>query len=58
MAIGSTQRKKSPLGVFAMLVALVLAAFFGAAAGLVWQGADWFSDEPEDEVITTQTAES
>ena len=57
MAIGSPPRKKSPLGVFVMVVALVLAAFFGAAAGLVWQNSDWFSDEPEDEVVTKEAAE-
>lgn len=35
-----------------MLVALVLAAFIGAAAGLIWQSAGWFDDEPEHEIVT------
>lgn len=35
-----------------MLVALVLAAFIGAAAGLIWQSAGWSDDEPEHEIVT------
>ncbi|AKQ41416.2 hypothetical protein CP97_04275 [Aurantiacibacter atlanticus] len=52
MALGNPQGKKAPLGVFVMLIALVVAAFLGAAAGLIWQGSDWFSEEPEEEVLT------
>ena len=52
MALGTPSRRKSPLGVFAMLVALVVSAFLGAAAGLVWQSQDWFDDEAEEEVVT------
>lgn len=54
MALGKPNRTKAPLGVLAMLVALVLAAFLGAAAGLVWQSSDWFDEEPEEEVLTKQ----
>ncbi len=54
MAIGSPKRKKAPLGVFVMIIALVLAAFFGAAAGLIWQSSDWLSEAPEEEVLTKQ----
>ncbi|QZH76041.1 MAG: hypothetical protein JY451_05630 [Erythrobacter sp.] len=52
MALGKPARVRPPLNVLAMLTALVLAAFLGAAAGLVWQSADWFSEEPEEEVLT------
>jgi cytoskeletal protein RodZ len=52
MALQKPPRSKAPLGVLAMLTALVLAAFLGAAAGLVWQSADWFDQEPEEEVLT------
>lgn len=58
MAIGNPKRAKAPLGVIIMAIALVLAAFLGAAAGLIWQSADWFSEEPEDEVLTKQRAPS
>lgn len=54
MALGKPTRSKPPLNVLAMLAALVLAAFLGAAAGLVWQSADWFSEDPEDEVLTDE----
>ena len=52
MAFGGPKRKKTPLGVFVMLLALVLSAVAGAAAGLVWQSSDWFGEEPEDEIVT------
>ncbi|GEM_PF-1400400 len=58
MALGNPQPKKAPLGVLVMITALVLAAFLGAAAGLVWQSSDWFSDDPEEEVLTNQDAPS
>lgn len=56
MALGNPHRTKAPLGVPLMVIALVLAAFLGAAAGLVWQGSDWFSDAPEEEVLTNEKA--
>lgn len=56
MALGKPNRARPPLNVLVMLVALVFAAFLGAAAGLVWQSADWFSEEPEDEVLTDEVA--
>ena len=52
MAFGNSGKRKAPLGVFLMLAALVLAAFIGAAAGLIWQSAGWFADEPENEIVT------
>lgn len=55
MALGTPQKRKSPLGVWAMLFALVISAFLGAAAGLVWQGVDWFDEEPEEEVLVQDT---
>ena len=42
---GSNPRKPR-LGVRAMLLALVLAAFLGGAAGLVWHGSGLDQDEP------------
>ncbi|WP_340587390.1 hypothetical protein [Erythrobacter alti] len=54
MALGNPQRKKSPLGVLIMLTSLVIAAFLGAAAGLVWQSSDWFSEKPEEQTLTSQ----
>lgn len=58
MALGRSGRPKQPLHVMAMLLALVVAAFVGAAAGLVWQGQDWFDDEMEEEVVTANKAPS
>ena len=37
MALGSSGRRNEPLYVIPMALALVLAAFLGAALGLVWQ---------------------
>ena len=56
MAIGNPNPKRPPMGVFVMAMALVIAAFLGAAAGLVWQSADWFSEDPEEEVVTREQA--
>jgi hypothetical protein len=36
MALGPSGRRKEPLNVIGMALALVLAAFLGAALGLVW----------------------
>ena len=58
MALGSPPRKKAPLRVFAMVIALVIAAFVGAAAGLVWQSQDWFQTDAEEEVVTKNKAPS
>ena len=40
-----------------MLAALVVSAFIGAAAGLVWQSTGWFAEEPEHEVVTAEAPE-
>ncbi len=56
MAIGNPKRPKARLGVFIMAIALVLAAFIGAVAGLIWQSSDWFSDDPEEQVLTNESA--
>ena len=39
MSLGPSNRPNEPLHVVAMAFALVLAAFLGAALGLVWQSA-------------------
>lgn len=46
MPLGSSGRRNEPLHVIPMALALVLAAFLGAALGLVWQSAG-FGDEEE-----------
>ncbi len=52
MPLGNPSGRKTSLGVFAMAIALVLAAFIGAVTGLIWQSSGWFSEEPEEEVLT------
>ena len=50
MAIREPVRTRPPLGVFRMALALVIAAFLGAALGLVWQSSglgDPDGDVPE-----------
>ncbi|GAA5054007.1 hypothetical protein GCM10023208_16450 [Erythrobacter westpacificensis] len=54
MAIGTPRKRSASLNVLAMLVALVLSAFIGATAGLIWQSAGWFEDEAEHEVVTAE----
>lgn len=39
MFLGPPDRRREPLHVLPMAVALVLAAFLGAASGLIWQSA-------------------
>ena len=51
MALGNPSPRKTPLGVFRMLIALVTAAVIGAAAGVIWQSVDWFDEAPEEEVL-------
>lgn len=54
MALGNPQNRKTPLGVLVMLAALVLAAFLGASAGLIWEKSGWFSGEVEEEIVTRE----
>ena len=56
MPLGAQGRRKTPIGVIPMLFALVIAAFLGAAVGLVWQSSDFLDEEPEEEVVTTDQA--
>ena len=58
MPFGNTRKRKAPLGVLIMIVALVLAAFIGAAAGLIWQSAGGFDEDPEHEVVTAEAPET
>jgi hypothetical protein len=46
MALGPSGRRNEPLHVFWMALALVAAAFLGAALGLLWHWAG-FGDETE-----------
>jgi hypothetical protein len=45
MTLGSPVRRNEPLRVGWMALALVLAAFLGAAVGLVWQSIGFGSDD-------------
>lgn len=56
MGLGGSGRRKTPLRVAAMLVALVVAAFIGAAAGLIWQSRDWLDQDMEEDVVTANQA--
>ncbi len=49
MTLGSPNRRNDPLYVGRMALALVLAAFLGAALGLVWQSAGFGSSDEEPE---------
>ena len=46
MAMGPSGRRNEPLNVIWMALALVLAAFLGAALGLLWHASGW--GEPEE----------
>ncbi len=45
MALGLPPRRKEPLYVLPMALALALAAFLGGALGLVWHAAGFSDDE-------------
>ena len=45
MALGPSGRRNEPLNVLLMAGALVLAAFLGAALGLVWNASGFGADE-------------
>jgi len=45
MMLGRSGRRREPLHVWIMALALVLAAFLGAALGLVWQSSGFGNDE-------------
>jgi hypothetical protein len=45
MSLGPPSRRNEPLFVVPMALALVLAAFLGAALGLVWQSAGFGAEE-------------
>jgi hypothetical protein len=53
MSLGPSGRPNDPLHVIAMALALVLAAFLGAALGLVWQSAGFGGG---DEAVAAQKA--
>ena len=45
MSLGPPGRRKEPLHVFWMAVALVLAAILGAALGLIWHASGFGADD-------------
>lgn len=48
MAIGPPGRRPDPIHALAMALALVLAAFAGAALGLVWHASGLSDESPAD----------
>jgi hypothetical protein len=50
MALGPSGRRKEPLNVIAIALALVLAAFLGAALGLIWHALGG-EDAPAEEQV-------
>lgn len=52
MPIGEPQRKSASLGVIWIALALIFAAFLGAALGLVWQSSGFGQEEPQEKVLT------
>ncbi len=46
MALVPSGRRREPLYIIPMALALVLAAFLGGALGLVWQAAGFGGDAP------------
>ena len=45
--LNGPRRRKQPLHVIPMALALILAAFAGAAIGLIWQSSDLAADEED-----------
>ena len=54
LALGGPDKKSAPLRVFMMAAALVIAAFLGAALGLVWQSSGADEDEQAQDVLTVE----
>lgn len=50
MALGTPGRHNDPLHVGVMALALVAAAFLGAALGLIWQSAGFGGDDETEAV--------
>jgi hypothetical protein len=46
MPMGPAGRRQEPLHVIAMALALVFAAFTGAALGLLWHASGWGEQDP------------
>jgi hypothetical protein len=55
MPLGPPSRRKEPLNVITMALALALAAFLGAALGLIWH-ASGFGDSDEAAARASQAA--
>jgi hypothetical protein len=45
MPLGPSSRRNEPLNVIAMALALLLAAFLGAALGLIWHASGFGGEE-------------
>jgi hypothetical protein len=54
MALGPSGRLNEPLGVIWMALALVLAAFTGAALGLLWHWSGLGDEEPATEATAAE----
>ena len=55
MSLGHPGRPNEPLGVIWMALALVAAAFVGAALGLLWHWSGLGSDEPAAEASADES---
>ena len=51
MALGPSGRRNEPLGVIWMALALVLAAAFGGAAGVIWHWLGFGEEAPAEEEV-------
>lgn len=56
MPLGPPSRKSPPLGVLPMALALIVAAFLGAAIGLVYQASGLGDADEEAEAASTEQA--
>lgn len=54
MGLGPSGRRNDPLNVIAMALALVLAAFLGAALGLLWHASGLGDDGARDAEARTE----
>ena len=51
MPLGPSGKRREPLNVLAMALALVLAAALGGAAGLIWHALGFGAETPAEEEV-------
>ncbi len=57
MPLGHSRPRQQPLHVFWMALALAFAAFFGAAAGLLWHASGIGKENPAEEAAAEEADE-